>query len=384
MPKQVHELPPASSAADTDLTNIKQGLNDRYATVAQIMDNVGTAINRATSKATPVDADELGLSDSASSNVVKKISWANLKAALKTYFESVVFTWALRQVFTIGAKFAASSAALRFGSGNVATTGDFDMDEATTANALFQFFRNTNTSGARQIIVYKGDGSATVSLLFNAATDTLAVGGNEVWHAGNDGTGSGLDADTLDGANTGVAVGNIPVLEDVSGTPGLPAVDGSQLLNLPADPDELTKVSANDTTAGYLEDKVLNGDGISITVENEGGNENLLVTLNQEESARLQLLAVASTPAQTVISFGDPIVDDFASPYNGILKNHLIFRNGQLLINRAFDDIITPEVGDYTVTDEATGEITLEAASAADEDDIFTYIDIRKLTAVAA
>lgn len=39
-------------------------------------------IHNATSKATPVDADELGLIDSAASNVLKKLTWANLYATL--------------------------------------------------------------------------------------------------------------------------------------------------------------------------------------------------------------------------------------------------------------------------------------------------------------
>jgi hypothetical protein len=47
------------------------------------------AIHGATSKTTPVDADELGLVDSAASNVLKKLTWANLKATLKTYFDTL-------------------------------------------------------------------------------------------------------------------------------------------------------------------------------------------------------------------------------------------------------------------------------------------------------
>lgn len=47
----------------------------------------GALINSATSKTTPVDADQVGLMDSAASNVLKKLSWANLKAALKSYFD---------------------------------------------------------------------------------------------------------------------------------------------------------------------------------------------------------------------------------------------------------------------------------------------------------
>jgi len=46
-------------------------------------------IHAATSKATPVDADELALVDSASSFTLKKLTWANLKATLKTYFDTL-------------------------------------------------------------------------------------------------------------------------------------------------------------------------------------------------------------------------------------------------------------------------------------------------------
>jgi hypothetical protein len=53
---------------------------------------VGTLISGATGKTTPVDADSLGLSDSAASNVLKKLTWANTKATLKTYFDTLYQT----------------------------------------------------------------------------------------------------------------------------------------------------------------------------------------------------------------------------------------------------------------------------------------------------
>jgi hypothetical protein len=48
-----------------------------------------------------------------------------------------------------------------------------------------------------------------------ATTGEIYAGGNttqyKVWHAGNDGSGSGLDADLLDGKHAGNADGNIPI-----------------------------------------------------------------------------------------------------------------------------------------------------------------------------
>lgn len=50
---------------------------------------IAPGTHAATSKTTPVDADELAIVDSAASNVLKKLTWANLKATLKTYFDAI-------------------------------------------------------------------------------------------------------------------------------------------------------------------------------------------------------------------------------------------------------------------------------------------------------
>jgi hypothetical protein len=47
-----------------------------------------------------------------------------------------------------------------------------------------------------------------------------------------------------------------------------------------ADTDEKTKVSANDTTAGYLNGKLVAGSGITFTENNNGGNETLTVAFD--------------------------------------------------------------------------------------------------------
>jgi len=67
-------------------------------------------------------------------------------------------------------------------------------------------FHMTNSSGRLDRILntssglYIGvDATGTERTLTLSTAGVLAVGGNTVWHAGNDGAGSGLDADTLDG-----------------------------------------------------------------------------------------------------------------------------------------------------------------------------------------
>jgi hypothetical protein len=54
--------------------------------------NVGSSINGSTAKTSLVDADSMPLIDSEASNVLKKITWANLKSTIKTYYDSVSAT----------------------------------------------------------------------------------------------------------------------------------------------------------------------------------------------------------------------------------------------------------------------------------------------------
>lgn len=61
--------------------------SDSAAASAASASAIGSLIAGATDKSTPVDADSMGLSDSAASNVLKKLTWANLKATLKAYFD---------------------------------------------------------------------------------------------------------------------------------------------------------------------------------------------------------------------------------------------------------------------------------------------------------
>lgn len=52
--------------------------------------DLAAAINGATNKATPVDADKIGIWDSVS-GLLRNITWANIKTTLKTYFDTLYF-----------------------------------------------------------------------------------------------------------------------------------------------------------------------------------------------------------------------------------------------------------------------------------------------------
>ena len=60
-----------------------------YWLVNPINNKIDKDISTYTDKATPVDADLIPLSDSAASFGIKKLSWLNIKATLKTYFDTL-------------------------------------------------------------------------------------------------------------------------------------------------------------------------------------------------------------------------------------------------------------------------------------------------------
>ena len=80
-----------SNAALTVLGNTSGTNTGDSATPAETTTTIGTLISGATEKTTPVDADMTGLMDSAASNVLKKLSWANIKATLKSYFMPIIY-----------------------------------------------------------------------------------------------------------------------------------------------------------------------------------------------------------------------------------------------------------------------------------------------------
>jgi len=82
-------------------------------------------------------------------------------------------------------------------------------------------------------------------LRYDLNLDEWQIGTNKIWHAGNDGTGSGLDADLLDGQNFNYY---------------------EQIIV-----DALSPVDTPD----YISNKIVAGRAMIITIENPGANEQL-------------------------------------------------------------------------------------------------------------
>lgn len=75
-------------------------------------DAISAATVGASTKATPVDADLIPLIDSAAGYTLKNLTWANLKATLKTYFDSVAQTFTNKTINLTDNTLIATSAQL--------------------------------------------------------------------------------------------------------------------------------------------------------------------------------------------------------------------------------------------------------------------------------
>lgn len=97
----------------------------QVATTAFTIAEIPNQIHAATDKATPVDADELPLIDSAASNALKKLTWSNLKTTLASTFESLTNKDA---------------------TGGYAGLTLFKINFKNVANTFTSYFTNTNTA----------------------------------------------------------------------------------------------------------------------------------------------------------------------------------------------------------------------------------------------
>lgn len=92
VPIHLHTLAGLSDVRVTDPADGEilewDATSSKFVNVTNTSD-IAATIHAATGKTTPVDADELALVDSAASNALKKLTWANVKATLKTYFDTL-------------------------------------------------------------------------------------------------------------------------------------------------------------------------------------------------------------------------------------------------------------------------------------------------------
>ena len=255
-----------------------------------LTNTVAPQTNTASSKSTPVDADEIPIADSAASWGLKKLTWANLKATVKTYFDTLYLgisataanasqllsgTWA--SPGTIGSTtpntgaFTTLSTTGNAALGDAEATDTHDIKGATTvlANSANPAVKITQTGAGNAFVVE--DSASTDSTPFvidsegrigQAAIDTRAMY-NIGQHAA---TGSGLQYYRAGGAFPATGTGYvIPFHCEV--TPPASATTFSELTSFKSQPSTTGANSTITLLQGFAALGPALGAGASITVQ---------------------------------------------------------------------------------------------------------------------
>jgi len=127
----------------------------KAASTAFVASAIPYNINAATAKTTPVDADLFGIVDSAASNVLKKLSWLNIKATLKTYFDTLYFPLSSAPV---------SGIRQTVQSGSVDTSGFANFVSIGTG-------LNVNINGTIPVIIHSAGGAISADRLGTISAD---------------------------------------------------------------------------------------------------------------------------------------------------------------------------------------------------------------------
>ena len=167
-------------------TNLKAYLKTYFDTIYQAIltaANFGSFVNGLTAKTTPVDADSISIVDSADSNNAKKVSFTNLKAFLKTYFDTLyVYTKAqlnsilgIQNLIPTGSPFTLSSSASDL------TGVNCSLDANSTYYIFGSLFVTTGSGGVKfaMSLPSGATGGCSVFGLGNASTNIQFDGINQ-------------------------------------------------------------------------------------------------------------------------------------------------------------------------------------------------------------
>lgn len=244
----------------------------------------GALILGATAKTTPVDADFVGLMDSAASNILKKLSWLNIKATLKTYFDSLY----------------PSGSGTSSGTNTGDETGAGIRTKLGTTTVGANINTLTNPSAVRWVRV-NADNSVTA----RTAAETLSDIGAQA--AGTYATGSG----SASGTNTGDQLVFKTIA--VTGQSNVVAANGSDTLtfkagtNITITTDAVTKELTLNASGGGISD----GDKGDVTVSSSGA----VWTINNGKVtlAKMADMATASLIYRKTAGTGAPEVNTLAT-----------------------------------------------------------------------
>ena len=163
--------------------------------------------------------------------------------------------------------------------------GDSDRTLTISGNAtVSQDYSSTGSpTFANPLVTTLEVGHASDTTLARASAGIITVEGNTIWHAGNDGAGSGLDADLLDGKNIGTSGNVVPLLD------GANTWSGQQTFSLGSAATTEPIRALNTTDNASVQVLQLEGDRATMAANDEAYISLLLSDSagNQDEFARL-------------------------------------------------------------------------------------------------
>lgn len=218
--------------------------------------NVGSTINGATAKTTPVDADTLPITDSEAANVIKKLSFTNLKAFLKTYFDTLYAA-------TLGAddNYVTDAEKTKLANLSGTNTGDVTVSDSSEIDFTLSGQQISASIVAGSIDESKLDTSVNTSLdLADSALQASAIGvtvqGYSAVLAGTTASFTTADETKLDGIE---ALADVTDTANVTSAGALMDSEVTDLVFVKA----LSDATASDVNTGTDANKVVTADALA-------------------------------------------------------------------------------------------------------------------------
>lgn len=193
------------------------------------------------SKTTPVDADSVALSDSAASGFRKKLTWANLKATLKTYFDSLYAA-------TLGADDNYVTDAEKVKLTNLSGTNSGDNATNSQYSGLVSNATHTgDATGSTALTVVALNGTSLAGLATGLLKNTTSTGVPSIATAGTD---YALPSQTFYIGTTSVAINRASAALTLAGiTLTTPVLSNPSFSGTTANMGTVTTIDINGGTA---------------------------------------------------------------------------------------------------------------------------------------